>query len=147
MHILKAKSYNLKAGFTLIELLVVITIMAILIGVAAVSYRKTIQLGRDSKRKADIEEIRQALETYRSEKGHYPNTGLEGGLSALAPSYISAIPTDPKSGNYAYVAGSNGTVLTYSLCSSLEIDPVQTLVNCGAADCGSTACNYEKPNP
>ena len=136
-----------RRGFTLIELLVVITIMAILIGVAAVNYQRTVKLGRDTKRKTDLEQLRQALETYRSENGTYPNTGLTGGLNALTPDYIAELPTDPKGGTYAYVAANSGTVLTYSLCSSLEIDPNQTLTNCGSASCGTEACNYEKTNP
>ncbi|MEI6690651.1 MAG: prepilin-type N-terminal cleavage/methylation domain-containing protein [bacterium] len=137
----------MKKAFSLIELLVVIAIMSILIGVAAVNYRKTIQLGRDSRRKADLEQIRQALETYRSANSSYPNTGTNAGLTALIPNYITVLPTDPQSGTYAYVAANSGTISTYSLCSSLEIDPAQTLSKCGSASCGSKACNYEKTNP
>lgn len=138
---------NMKKGFTLVELLVVITIMSILIAAAAVNYQRTIKLSRDSKRKADIEQIRQALETFRSENNSYPNTGVDGGLTALVPDYISTLPTDPKAASYAYVAGGSGVVTTYSLCAALENDPSQTLAGCGSASCGSESCNYEKTNP
>jgi prepilin-type N-terminal cleavage/methylation domain-containing protein len=65
---------KLLKGFTLIELLVVIAIIGILITVGAVSYQRAVRLSRDSKRKTDLEQIRQALETYRSEEGVYPDT-------------------------------------------------------------------------
>ena len=56
---------RISRGFTLIELLVVIAIIGILITVGAVSYQRAVRLSRDSKRKTDLEQIRQALETYR----------------------------------------------------------------------------------
>lgn len=102
-----------KLGFTLIELLVVISIIAILAATGLVSYQKAIQLSRDSRRKTDLEQIRQALETYRSELGTYPAS-----KEVLAPSYIRTLPTDPKSGTYTYVVGDPAT--TYTLCASLE---------------------------
>jgi len=131
----------MKKGFTLIELLVVITIIAILVGVAAVNYQKTVQLGRDSKRKADLEQIRQALETYRSEVGTYP-----AALSTLVPNYISTLPTDPKTGTYVY-RPSTAPIRTYGLCAYLEINPGQTLTTCSGQSCTSGTCNYEKLNP
>lgn len=106
----------MKKGFTLIELLVVISIIGILVATGIVSYQKAIQLSRDSKRKTDLEQIRQALETYRSEKGTYPATGTW--QTDLSPSYITTIPTDPKSGTYTYAVGNPAT--TYTLCASLE---------------------------
>jgi len=136
----------MKKGFTLIELLVVITIMAILIGFAAVNYQKTVQLGRDSKRKSDIEQIRQALETYRSERGYYPSTS-GGGLNTLVPTYINTLPTDPKSGSYVYVPASGASPLTYALCAYLEITPTSPAPTGCSVSCVAGTCNYGKTNP
>src|SRR3989344_4746470 len=61
-------------GFTLIELLVVITIIAILVGVAAASYTKAQQKARDGKRKSDLKAVQQALELYFQQYGRYPTS-------------------------------------------------------------------------
>lgn len=108
----------MKKGFTLIELLVVIAIISILIAVGSISYTRAVQLSRDSRRKTDLEQIRQALETYRSENYSYPATGS---LSALEPNYITDIPTDPKqgTGSYTYTYTRSSTT-TYTLCAELE---------------------------
>ncbi len=108
------KLSNRKA-FTLIELMVVISIIGILVAIGIVSYRKTYQLSRDSRRKADLAQIRQALETYRSENGYYPST-----LNSLTPNYISEIPTDPKTNqSYTYHRSDN---YHYTLSANLETD-------------------------
>lgn len=134
---------NNQKGFTLIELLVVISIIGILVAIGAVSYQKTNQLSRDSRRKADLEQIRQALETYRSEVGTYP--ALATWTANLSPDYISSIPTDPKNGTYIYQPGSS-PIVEYSLCSYLELGSGTT--SCSST-CGpsSETCNYETTNP
>lgn len=104
-----------KRGFTLIELLVVIAIIGILIAVGSVSYQRAVKLSRDSKRKTDLEQIRQALETYRSENGTYPasdswDVDLESG-------FITVMPEDPDN---PYTYSPNGASTTYSLCATLE---------------------------
>ncbi len=106
----------IKKGFTLIELLIVATIIATLIGIASVSFVRATQSSRDTRRKTDLEQIRQALETYRSETGSYPATAS---LSSLAPNYITAIPAGPKAGDvYTYT---RTATTTYTLCTTLEI--------------------------
>ena len=59
-------------GFTLIELLVAMTVAAVLMGLALVSYQSARKSARDAKRKSDLEQIRSALEMYRSDNGKYP---------------------------------------------------------------------------
>jgi len=126
---IKLKS-KLKNGFTLIELLVVISIISILVAVGATSYQRAVKVSRDSKRKTDLEQIRQALETYRSENGIYPASVTWE--SDLLNGYIANIPTDPKDLDYTYT---NPTSTTYELCASLET--IET----------PTTCNYTVTNP
>lgn len=117
-HLLPRISDNQKSGFTLIELLVVIAIISILIAVGSISYTRAIQLSRDSRRKTDLEQIRQALETYRSENSTYPATGS---LNILEPDYITNIPSDPKEGTGSYTYSyTRSSTTTYLICAELE---------------------------
>src|SRR3989344_9590535 len=77
---IKIKNLKLQSnqkGFTLIELLVVITIIALLIGAATVSYTKVQQKGRDTKRKSDLKAIQQALEIYYQTYGTYTISDID----------------------------------------------------------------------
>jgi prepilin-type N-terminal cleavage/methylation domain-containing protein len=94
-----------KKGFTLIELTVSIAIIGILAGVV-LSLINPITLqkkSRDSRRKADLEAIRQALELYRADNKEYPTGGWYGSAhsswssftSQLTSEYITNVPVDP----------------------------------------------------
>jgi prepilin-type N-terminal cleavage/methylation domain-containing protein len=132
----KVMILSLPKGFTLIELLVVIAIVGVLIAVGTSSYLTASKQSRDTRRKTDLEQIRQALETYRSETGAYP-----GATSSLTPDYITTLPRDPQTdGIYHYVPG--GSNITYELCTTLEIVPSPPVVGCSNA-----AYNYEITNP
>lgn len=117
-----------KKGFTLIELLVVIAIMGIIIAVGTISYITALKQSRDTRRKTDLEQIRSALETYRSENGTYPNS-----LTLLSPTFMTTVPVDPStSTDYTYTLSSS---YTYSLCATLE-----TVTS-------PSTCNYTVLNP
>lgn len=125
----------MKKGFTLIEVLVAVTIIAVLVSIGVVSYTSVNKRSRDAKRKGDIEQIRSALEMYRADIGYYPNinngswTNAAGLSAVLVPTYIPAVPSDPKSTQtYRYketnISGSNyyGYCLTAYLESAEEND-------------------------
>lgn len=101
-----------RGGFTLIELLTVVAIIGILSAIAMTSLNGAKARARDTKRKAETEEIHKALELYYLDHGEYPasggstaafqNTGWtnSGNASwdtlqaALAP-YMAELPEDP----------------------------------------------------
>lgn len=120
-----------RQGFSLMELLVVIAIVATLITVAAVSYTTINKRSRDAKRKSDVEQLRSALEMYRTENGSYPNVGSGNFMdasnvsAALVSTYIASIPSDPKSSQtYRYQATGyvNGSYYGYCLSALLETE-------------------------
>jgi len=78
-------------GFTLIELLVVISIIAILMAVATVSYSKVQQWARDQKRQTDLAQIATALQRYYQDHGFYPNTNYDGQFQSAGRDPIDAI--------------------------------------------------------
>jgi len=126
----------MKKGFTLVELLVAMTIFAIVSSMALVSFRSSRISSRDAKRKADLEQIRSALEMYRTDNGTYPS-----GLGELS-GYLE-VPSDPLSGSgrdYYYLSGGQ----TYTLCAALEGETSDA--GCGSS-CGDETCSYKVTNP
>jgi prepilin-type N-terminal cleavage/methylation domain-containing protein len=102
-----------KLGFTLIELIIVVGIIGLLSAIGIGSYSNVSRNARNEKRKADLRELKQAIEYYYSQNGAYPDSGSawRGPLGSawysasypdlMLPSlvtggYISSFPTDPK---------------------------------------------------
>jgi len=77
-------------GFTLIELLIVISIILILVGIAAGNYRRTIVRANETVLKQDLVEMRKAIDNYTLDKQAAPQS-----LDELVPDYLRAIPKDP----------------------------------------------------
>lgn len=129
-----------KKGFTLIEILVVATIVALLTAIATVSYSQFGKQSRDARRKIDIEQIRSALEMYRSnEDKYYDTVNFNNRCNVIGwlGSYISTIPDDPKSSsNYYYrcIIYKNN----YTVAAFLETGGPNS---CSACKSG-VACNY-----
>lgn len=107
-----------KRGFTLIELLVTMTLIAVLAGLALVSYQGARRTARDGKRKADLEEIRSALEMCYADTGSYPGVTFGGSLTCGENTYMDSVPVDPiNSGDYFYTYNTPDGV-TYQLCAN-----------------------------
>lgn len=139
-----------KNGFTLVEILVVATIIALLAAAGVVSYSQFLKQSRDAKRKADLEQIRAALEMYRSNSNYYPTGTSISNLNVLtgSPKYIESIPTDPKSPyQYDYDAlpsgCNNSTVICsdYTLGAKLEQGGTSSCGDCDTT-AGTQPCNY-----
>jgi len=94
-------------GFTLIELIIVISIIGTLSMIGIGSYANVLKKSRDSKRVADMKDIRLALEQYKIDNGDLPNETIPGGsqsgwevstldnfMEYLKP-YIPSAITDP----------------------------------------------------
>lgn len=92
-----------KKGFSLIELLVVISILAVLATIGFFAYKTIFQGARDTKRQSDLKSIQSALEQYRSDQFHYPqSTEIQFGKSFPlngSKIYLRTVPCDPKTDN------------------------------------------------
>ena len=109
---------NKQAGFTIVELLIVIVVIGILAAITIVAFNGIQQRARDVARTSDIVAVQKALEIYRVDKGYYPTVGTDNSgydlstlATALVPTYIAKIPSEPKSGsmNYQYVRGTEAS--------------------------------------
>ena len=143
---------KVQPGFTLIELLVVISIIGVLISLSFVGFLQARVSARNSKRKADLEQIRSALELYRNDCKTYPNVVVSGssltgsvGSPCAGVVYMQQVPADPLTPayDYRYLFVS---LNKYFLCAYLEGTPANP-TNCGNLCGGSNACNYQTTNP
>lgn len=108
-------------GFSLIELLVVIAIIGILTTLTIANYVGVRERSRDAQRKANLNEMKAALEFYKIDNGSYPASITCGSaLSAPSPSttvYIQKVPCDPiYTGTQGFSYNSPGTTYTLRAC-------------------------------
>ena len=137
----------MKRGFTLIEILVTISIIGLLTMIGVTNFKVANQKARDGRRQGDLQQIRAALELYRTDQNAYPLTAafpaVGGSLTVGGTTYMSDRPGDPLSGYlYSYTSA---TGVTYTLCSGLELG---TVAQAGCGSCGTgITCRYKITNP
>jgi prepilin-type N-terminal cleavage/methylation domain-containing protein len=123
-----------KKGFTLFELLVSISIIAVMTAVAVVSFGGVSKKSRDTKRMADVEKIRLALEAAKQIGNVYP---VSAGSTANLTTYLQQWPKDPKTGTY--YSYNRLTNYTYEICATVE--------DLGSTNNSTAGCNYKVTNP
>ena len=78
-------------GFTLIELLVVMSIIGLLLALAAPRYFHTLERSRETMLRQDLSVMREAIDHYFADLQQYPED-----LPALvAKKYMRSVPSDP----------------------------------------------------
>lgn len=123
---------KIKGAFTLLEMLVVIGIIAILVGLGAVSYSTAQKKARDSKRKSDLNAIQNALEQYYSVCGYqYPTPPGSHFINIYCPNptqgILPTVPVDPKTITpYPCISCSSST---YTICAQTETEPTPCVKN------------------
>ena len=109
----RIRTMGVTRGFTLIELLVVVVIIGLLAGLVAPRYFGQVGKSEINVAKAQLDALEKALDQYRLDTGHYPNTEL--GLTALVqrpanepkwagPYLRKDVPLDPWGKPYVYKA-------------------------------------------
>ena len=89
-----------RRGITLIEMLVVITIIALFTAVAYQRLSPSVDKGRITAAKTQIEAFEGALQSFHIDTGRFPNN--EEGLQAIRPYLSKDIPNDPWGNPYVY---------------------------------------------
>jgi len=138
---------NTQKAFSFIEILVVVTIIGILATFAVVTYSEFVKQSRDAKRKGDLEQIRAAVEMYKSKNNIYPLTAAvvigsslcDPGPDCASGTYLQKIPADPKPTTYTYYYFS-ATGSDYVIGAYLEQPSTSSCGNCSLGL--PAACNY-----
>ena len=79
------------SGFTLLELMIVISIILILIGIAATRYDRYVLRSKEAVLKTDLRTMRDAIDNYTLDKQAAPQS-----VEDLAQAgYLRDVPTDP----------------------------------------------------
>lgn len=103
----RAKDRASQRGFTLIELLIVISIILILIGIAAGNYQRSLLRSKEAVLKEDLLEMRKAIDNYTMDKQAAPQS-----LDDLVPNYLHIMPKDPITDQKDWVPQTDSVVLT-----------------------------------
>jgi len=135
-------------SFTLIELLVVIFIIGLLAALVTSNVSRSRMKGRDARRKADLNSIRTAVETYAMENGTMPgNCGTTAcysndttwpTLQTVLQNYIYPLPKDPTNNTSYHYKYTNSTT-DYKISALLELSGDTDAANDG----GTNASYYE----
>ncbi len=121
------------SGFTLIELMVVVAIVGILAAIALPSYQESVRKGRRAQAQADLVDIGQLAERYRTVNGSY------AGFSV--PSEMSQ---SPRSGTpfYDLAVSVQGEGASFQATASPIAGGPQGSDKCGAYTLTSTGSKY-----
>lgn len=154
-----------RSAFTLIELLIVMIIIASLALLLIGNFMSSLAKGRDSKRKADVNQLRQAVEMYYEDKRTYPlqnnATMIKSGTSYInkgktfienSKTYVGRLPEDPNSTyEYAYTTDASGSYFRFFTCIENKNDKGEGVSQKGfegSQICGSCGvCKYTISSP
>jgi prepilin-type N-terminal cleavage/methylation domain-containing protein len=131
-------------GFTLIELLIVIAIIGILTGLLFTNFTSARERSRDTKRKSDLNSLKQSLQLYSNDFNTFPAAGSGGTIAGCgatgtsvcswtsggtagsafsagnpATVYMGSLPGDPLSPTQQYSYAASATV-DYTISATLE---------------------------
>jgi general secretion pathway protein G len=86
---------NVRRGFTLIELIVVMSIVALLVSIAAPRYFRSVERAKENALQTSLNVMRDALDQFAADKGRYPDSLPE----LVEKRYLRSVPTDPLTGS------------------------------------------------
>jgi general secretion pathway protein G len=122
------------AGFTLIEVLIVVTLIVVLAGIGLATYTTSITRSKEAVLHEDLFRMRDAIDQYYADKGHYP-----ADLSALvSDGYMRSLPKDP----ITQAVDTWQTVMSEVDAASPNTTPGVYDVKSGAQGTGLDGTNY-----
>jgi general secretion pathway protein G len=107
-------------GFTLIELIVVMTIVSLLLTLAAPRYFRSLERSKETVLKANLSATRDALDKFHADTGRYPEQLQE----LVQKRYLRTLPWDPiteSADSWVLVAPADGQAVgVYNISSGAE---------------------------
>lgn len=88
---LRKRSLRKSGGFTLIELMIVVSIILILIGIAAMKYDNVVQRSKEAVLRTDLRTLRDAIDHYTLDKQAAPQSVDD----LQQAGYLREVPVDP----------------------------------------------------
>lgn len=140
-----------KRGFTLIELLVVIGIISMLVAIAIPNFLSARQRASDTKKKSEMQELKNALRLYYNDAVAYPvslnscsSTVDFASGAACDTVYMKKFPSDLGIDTYYYQADAgNDFCLRTSLDNKSDPDITTSQARC-TASCGSNCAGTDQ---
>jgi general secretion pathway protein G len=123
-------------GFTLIELMIVISIIMILMSVAAPMYSQSIRRAKEAVLRQDLYTLRLAIDQYTQDKLRGPQS-LDDLVSA---GYLRSIPNDPMTGT----SETWQVTMEDTLLSIDQTDPGITDVHSGSSETATDGTLYSE---
>ena len=123
-------------GFTLIELMIVISIIMILMSVAAPMYSQSIRRAKEGVLRQDLYTLRLAIDQYTQDKLRGPQS-LDDLVSA---GYMRSIPNDPTTGT----SETWQVTMEDTLLSIDQTDPGITDVHSGSSETATDGTLYSE---
>lgn len=106
------------SGFTLIELMIVVSIILILIGIAAMKYDRVVLHSKEAVLKHDLTVLRNAIDSYTLDKQAAPQS-----VDDLAQAgYLREVPVDPITNAKDWVPQFDSVVLSPDQTSTGMVD-------------------------
>jgi general secretion pathway protein G len=105
-------------GFTLIELMIVVSIMLILVGIAAMKYDRVIQHSNEAVLRTNLRTMRDAIDHYTLDKQAAPQSVDD----LQQAGYLRFVPVDPMTHAKDWVPQFDSVVLTPEQTSTGMVD-------------------------
>ena len=105
-------------GFTLIELLIVVSIIVILIGIAAMKYDQVVLHSKEAVLRSDLRTLRDAIDHYTLDKQAAPQSVDD----LQQAGYLRAVPVDPMTHAKDWVPQFDAVVLSPDQTSTGMVD-------------------------
>lgn len=125
----RAPAQAKQRGFTLIELMIVVAVVAILAAIAVPSYQESVRKGRRGQAKADVVEVVQLAERYRTVNNTYNGFDVANSTSPSTGTafYTLAIAIDEVGSKFEATATPiEGTAQATDRCGVLTINQAGT---------------------